>query len=63
MRFKRAVFLQMYQPGFYRYGGHRDLQLFGCGVALIGTKNITPIDRRIVVEVRTVGAAARMGCD
>jgi hypothetical protein len=51
MRFKRAVFLQMYQSGFYRYEDNHDLQLFECVVALIGTKYITPIDRRIVVEL------------
>ena len=49
-RFKRAVFLQTYQSGFYQYENARDIELFESGVALICTKE-WPSSKRLVTQL------------
>jgi hypothetical protein len=49
-RFKRAVYLQMYQSGYYQYEHYMDIELFECGVALISTREVS-FERRIVIEL------------
>lgn len=46
-RFKKAIFLQTYQSGYYEYEHPRDIQLFESGVAFIHTRRLLTGNRLV----------------